>query len=236
MRTLVIATTLAACALALITGCTAPEESSCNIKTGGVYVEFAAIEEGDSALGRAEFWVGDSPGGTQMTLDCGDEVAVNGTVLQHKSGVPNDYYEAPISVAEDYEFVFTRPDEDPYSSIVGNMRPEVTVLGPSGDTIPRDEAFDITWEDNDGGSIHLLIDGDCIWDYPETLGDDITDNGSHTVNAGAIEAQDADENESCVAEIELTREVDGTLNSSLKGTIVGKSRGRSSFTTAPPAQ
>jgi len=236
MRTLVIATTLAACALSIITGCTNPEESSCNIKTGGVYVEFAAIEEGDSARGRAEFWVGDSPGGTQMILDCGDEVAVNGTVLQHNSGVPNDYYEAAISPAESYEFIFTRPDEPDYASLITNMRPEVTVLGPSGDTIPRDEEFDITWEDNDGGEIHLYVEGDCIHDYPEVLGDDVADNGSYTVAANGIEAWEGDENESCVAEIELTREVDGTLDPALKGTIVGKSQGRSSFTSAPAAQ
>jgi hypothetical protein len=235
MKTLVIATTLAAAALSIITGCH-PSEDSCNIKTAGIYVQLEAIEEGSNAVGKATFWVGDDPGGTYLVLgECGDEISVNGTVLQHKSGNP-EYYEAAIDPADEYDFVFSRPDEDPYSSVVGNMRPEVTVLGPSGDTIPRDEEFDITWEDNDGGEIHLLVDGDCIWDYPETLGDYIADNGSHTVPANGIEAQDEDENESCVAEIELTREVDGTLNSSLKGTIVGKSRGRSSFTTAPPAQ
>jgi len=232
MRTLVIATTLAACALALITGCH-PSEDSCNIKTAGIYVELEAIEEGANATGKATFWVGDDPGGTYLVLgECGDEIAVNGTVLQHKSGNP-EYYEASIDPAESYEFVFSRPDEDPYASLVANMRPEVTVLGPSGDTIPRDEEFDITWEDNDTGEIHLYVEGDCIHDYPDVLGDEVADNGSHTVASGGIEAWEGDENESCVAEIELSREVDGTLDSSLKGTIVGKSVGRSSFTSAP---
>lgn len=234
MRTTVIATTLAVCALFLAAGCH-PSEDSCNIKTAGIYLELEAIEEGANAVGKATFWVGDDPGGTYLVLgECGDQIAVNGTVLSHKSGNP-EWYEASIDPAESYEFVFTRPDEDPYASVVANMRPEVTILGPGNDTIPRDEEFDITWEDNDAGEIHLRIDGDCIWDYPDVLGDDVADNGSHTVPANGIEATDSSENESCVAEIELSREVNGSLDPTLKGTIVGKSQDRSSFTTAPAA-
>jgi hypothetical protein len=234
MRTIVIALTLALGAL-LLAGCSNPEESSCNIKTPGIYVEFEAIEEGNTALGKATFWVGDAPGGTFLTLECGDEIAVNGTVLSHKSGTPHDWYESSIAPAESYDFVFTRPDEEPYASLIASMPPEVSISEPDGETIPRDEPFDILWDENGSGQIHLLIDGDCILDYPETLGDDITDNGQHTVNAGDIEPWESDENESCTAEIEMTRETGGTLDQSLKGTIEGKALGRSSFTTAPPA-
>jgi hypothetical protein len=235
MRTTTIALMMGLGALFLAAGCN-PSEDSCNIKTPGIYVELEAIEEGATATGRATFWVGDAPGGTYLVLgDCGDQIAVNGTVLSHQSGNP-EYYEASVSPSESYEFVFTRPDEDPYTSLVANMRPEVDITAPGNDTIPRDEEFDVTWNDNDGGSIHLLIDGDCIWDYPSTLGEDIADNGSHAVPANGIDPTDDANTESCVAEIELTREVDGSLDTALKGTIVGKSVGRSSFTTAPPTQ
>ena len=143
MRTTVIATTLAVCAVFLAAGCH-PSEDSCNIKTAGIYLDLEAIEEGANAVGKATFWVGDDPGGTYLVLgECGDQISVNGTVLSHKSGNP-EWYEASIDPAESYEFVFTRPDEDPYASVVATMRPEVTILGPGNDTIPRDEEFDIT--------------------------------------------------------------------------------------------
>ncbi len=219
----------------LAAGCF-PQEDSCNIKTDGIYFEYAVEEEGSNAVGKATLWVGDSPGGTNLVLgECGDELDFNGQAMSEKGGNPV-YYEATVSASDTYDFVFTREDENPYSSTVSEMRPEVTVLGPSGDSFPRDQEFDVTWEDNDGGEILLLISGDCIWDYPSTLGDEVADNGAHTVPAGGIEPVDDSDNESCTAEIELSREVDGTLDSSLKGTIVGRSVGRSSFTTAPPTQ
>jgi len=237
MRTTTILTMVALSAAFLtLLGCF-PTEDSCNIKTDGVYVQFEAIEEGDSAIGKATFWVGDDPGGTNLELgdSCDDQIAVNGTTLSQKGSQPI-YYEAAIDVAETYEFVFTREGEDPYTSTVTEMRPEVTVLGPSGGDISRADEFEITWEDNDGGEITLLIDGDCIWDYPDTLGDEVADNGSHTVPADGIEATDSGENESCTAEITLTREVPSSatsLDPSLKGEIDGKSVGRASFTSTP---
>jgi hypothetical protein len=155
-------------------------------------------------------------------------------VLQHKSSTPADYYQASITLAESYEFVFTRPDEDPYASVITTMPPEVSISAPDGETIAQDQDFDILWDSDGSGEIHLLIDGDCIWDYPDVLGDDIPDNGSHTVSAGGIDPQDEDDPDTCVAEIELTRETTGTLDTSLKGTIEGKSRDRTSFTTTAP--
>lgn len=236
MRTTTILTMVALSAAFLsLLGCF-PTEDSCNIKTDGIYVQFEAIEEGDSAIGKATLWVGDDPGGTNLELgDCGDELEVNGTTLSQKGSNPI-YYEAAIDVADTYEFVFTREDEDPYTSTVTEMRPEVTVLGPSGEDISRADEFEITWEDNDGGEIVLLINGDCIWDYPDTLGDEVADNGSHTVPADGIEATDSGENETCTAEITLTRETASancTLDQSLKGTIEGKTVGRASFSTTP---
>jgi hypothetical protein len=223
---------LAATIAALTAGCF-PQEDSCNVKTDGIYFEYEAVVEGGEALGRATLWVGDDPGGTNLVMgECGDALAINGVTMQEKGSNPV-YYEAAVDVADAYEFVFTREDEDPYTSTVDGMRPAVLNVAPEGDTISRATEFDVTWDDNDGGEILLLITGDCIWDYPDVLGEEVADNGSHTVPANGIEATDSGENESCTAEIELSREVDGVLDAALKGTIVGQSVGRSSFTTAP---
>jgi len=223
---------LAALCVALVAGCH-PQEDSCNVKTAGIYFQYEAVEEGGGALGRATLWVGDKPGGTNLVLgDCGDEVAVNGVKLKEKGSNPK-YYEAAVPVADVYEFVFTREDEDPYVSVVDEMRPPVLDVAPSGGSISRLDPFDVTWENNDGGQIHLLISGSCIWDYPNTLGDKVADNGSHTVPAEGLDATSAGESESCTAEIELTRETTGSLDPALKGTIKGQSVGRSSFTTTP---
>ena len=96
---------------------------------------------------------------------------------------------------------------------------EITEISP--DEIARDEEFEILWTGNDSGEIELLISGDCIDDYPDLNGDNVADNGSHTVGAGAIEVQSSDIGESCAAEVELTRDVNRDLNSDLKGTIKG---------------
>ena len=216
-------------------GCTSPEEDSCNIKTAGIYVQYEVFEEGNSARTRATFWVGDSPGGTFLTLGaCGDTITVNGQSLgKNTSNIDHDYYETTMAAADSYEFVFSREDEDPYTSSVSPRAP-VVVTAPTGASISRTEAFDVTWDANDSGSINLLIDGDCIKDYPNVLGDSVSDNGTHTVNAGAIEPfVSSDATESCVASVELTRENGGTLSSSLKGTIKGSSMGRTSFTSTP---
>lgn len=232
MRSKVMFLILAATVAALAAGCF-PQEDSCNVKTDGIYFEYEVAEEGGEAVGKATLWVGDSPGGTNLVMgDCGDALAFNGTTMTEKGTNPV-YYEASIDAADAYDFVFTREDEDPYTSTVDGMRPEVVEVGPDGGDISRATEFDVVWLDNDGGEIKLLISGECIWDYPETLGEEVADNGSHTVPADGIEATDSGENESCTAEIELSREVDGTLDAALKGTIVGKSVGRASFTSTP---
>ncbi len=222
--------------VAMIThmGCTSPEEDSCNIRTAGIYVQYEVFEQGSSAEARATFWVGDSPGGTFLSLgSCGDTITINGQSLQKKNNVDHDYYETSLAAADSYDFVFSREGEDPYSSTV-SAPPDVTVTAPNGESISRTESFDVTWETNSSGSLELLIDGDCIKDYPDVLGDSVPDNGSHTVNAGAIEPfVSSDETESCTANVELTREAGGSLSPSLKGTIKASSFGLTSFTSTP---
>lgn len=211
-------------------GCTTPEEDSCNIKTPGIYVEYEVLESGTSAHVKATFWVGDAPGGTVLTLgSCGDSIAVNGQSLSEDG----NSYEATLNASDNYEFVFSRTDEEPYVSNVG-APPQVVVTAPTGEAISRTQGFDVTWEANATGSVNLLIDGDCIKDYPSVMGDSVPDNGLHTVNAGAIEPfVQSDATETCTATVELTRENGGSLSPSLKGTIKGESVGRTTFSSTP---
>ncbi len=232
-RKILILGTIAA-VMVLAMGCY-PEEDSCNILTDGIYVEYQVMEQNDAASARATFWVGDSPGGTYLTLgSCGDEISVNGVEL-NKTGSNPEYYEAGVEVADTYDFTFNRPEYGEFVSSITAMPAEVEITSISGDEIARDEEFQITWMDNSDGEIDLLISGDCIEDYPNLMGDDIADTGSHTVGAGAIEVNDNDVGESCAAEVRLTRESSGTLAAELKGTIKGFTRDVDSFTSTPAA-
>jgi len=214
-----------------------PQEDSCNIKTPGIYPQFEVVEEGDAATARAVFWTGDGPNGTSLVLgSCGDAIAVNGVTLQGNNSNPVEY-SATLDLATTYDFVFSRPDEGDYTSTVTDLRPEVIVLGPDGEEIPRDQEFDVTWEDNDGGDIDLLISGECFTDYPETLGDAVPDTGSYTVPANGIEAWSGDESESCTAEVTLSRTVTGDLDPVFEGQgeIYGRTMDRTTFTSTPAA-
>ena len=93
-------------------------------------------------------------------------------------------YQATVPEAETYEFVFTREGEDPHVSTVQGL-PVVTITNPEqGVEISRQSEFDITWEDNgDGDWIALGWSGACVSGFL----DEVADNGSYTVNAGALE-------------------------------------------------
>ncbi len=220
---------------AVMLGCQAPEEDSCNIKTPGVFVEYEVHEEGGSAATRATFWVGDKPGGTFLSFgSCGDSIAVNGKTLTKVSAGDHDAYETSMTAVDSYEFIFSRDGETPYSSAVAPRNP-VAITAPAGNaSVSRAAAFDITWDANDSGSLNLLVSGDCIKDFPSTLGESVTDNGTYAVNANGIEPfVSSDSGKSCTATLELNRQNTGTLSSSLKGTIEGNSLAHASFTSAP---
>ena len=213
-------------------GCIAQaEEDSCNIRTGGIYNDYVVRSTTNGAEVSAQFWVGDRTGGTVLNLGkCGDQVKVNDVVLTESSG---HWYRASVPSADVYTFTFTRENEQPYVSTVSAPAP-VVITAPNGESIPRDQAFDITWENGNGGNINLEAKGDCIWSYPSVNGDKVPDNGKHTVNANKIETLgSAGKDATCTVKIELLREVGGQLSNGLKGKIKGVSRGETSFTTIP---
>jgi len=217
------------------TGCIEPE-NSCDLKTQGIQAEFAAIEDGDSASGQAELFTNEH---VAIVLgDCGDAITVNGVTLNavDESASPV-VYSASVDQADEYVFVFSRPDEGDYTSTVSGLRPAVDVITPAeGEEVSRAADYEVTWGDNNGGAgngeIEAVISGDCItFDYEATW----TDDGSDTIAADSLDVDG--ETTSCAAEIALTRKVSGTLDSALasSGWIEGWSVGRATFTTAPPA-
>lgn len=225
---------LAMAGLVTTMGCVAnPEEDSCNIRTGGIYVEYEVEEIGATATARAAFWVGDAPGGTYLTLgNCGDTIEVNGSLLSLRGDLDNEVYEVELAATDSYDFVFTREDEDPYSTVITAPDPPLITAPTGGESISRAESFEITW-DAGAGDVELLIDGSCIWDYPDTLGDDVPDDGSHTVPADGIEATQSGQDESCSVDLTLTREEAAAVHPDLKGTAKGMGVGLVSFTSTP---
>ncbi|MBW2531710.1 MAG: hypothetical protein JRI55_09530 [Deltaproteobacteria bacterium] len=214
-------------------GCAKPEADSCDIKTGGIYVQYEVEERGATATAIAAFWVGDGPEGTYLTFgSCGDSIEVNGESMQLRSDVDNEVYETDLAAADSYDFVFTRQDEDPYSTVVYTPDPPVISYPAGGESISRADTFDITW-DTGAGNVELLIEGDCIDDYPNLLGDDVPDSGSHTVAANGIEPDLNDEETSCSVDLTLTREQSGDVNPELAGEATGLGVGFVSFTSTP---
>jgi hypothetical protein len=213
-----------------------PTEDSCDIETPDIEIELAAIEEGGAAVGEAIFRTGDV---SSIALgDCGDRITVNGERMRVLSGSAKPLvYAASIEAAEEYTFVFSRPDEEDYVSTVAGLRPEVTVTAPAaGSVITRDSGFDIAWDDNDDGEINLVIAGECIRTYPDADGELVADDGADAVPANGLAWSGMEGTEApttCDAEVVLTRSVDGTLDAALTGSIHGWTAGRTVFTSAP---
>jgi len=230
MHKYVFTTVALALSLPLTTGCF-PVEDSCNIKTDGLYLQLEAIEENGSVEAQAIFWVGANAGGTYLELgDCGDEIAVNGKVMTASPGYDNpEVYVASLEPSDSYDFVLSRPDEDPYTSSVSNAREAVTVTGPSDSTLSRTEAFNVAWNNNDSGEVQVSVSGSCIFSYSETVQDD----GSHTVASGNLDATDEDAGESCNAKVIVDRSTAGSMAPGVAGSIETISRGASNFVTAP---
>ena len=233
MRKTIIVGALLVLGAVAATGCLPPEDS-CDLKTQGIKVEFAAMEEAGAATGQAIFWTDE---GRAIVLgDCGDNITVNGTELQVVNATASPVvYSAATEATGEYSFVFSRPDEGDYTSTVSGLRPEVTVTAPvEGAETPRDADLIVEWNDNNDGAgsdeIELLVTGDCItFDYDATW----TDSGSGTIPANSLDV-DGDTT-TCEAALVLTRKVSGTLDSGLNqvGSIEGWSMGRTTFTTIP---
>jgi hypothetical protein len=228
MRQVIIIGTLLVLGAIAATGCMAPEDS-CDLKTQGIKVQLAAMEEGDGARGEAELYTDE---GLAIILgDCGDKITVNGAELQVVNATASPVvYAADIAQADVYTFVFTRPDEGDYTSTVTDLRDPVVVTAPAeGAEVPRDEDLTVEWENSDGGDIDLVVMGDCIsTKYDATW----TDNGSNVVPADSLNV--SGDTTTCTAELVMTRKVTGTLDPALDsqgGWIEGWSVGRTTFTT-----
>jgi len=213
-------------ALALV-GC--PREDSCFVRTGGIYFAFRVVEEDGQATVSAVFTVGGALG-TELALgDCGDDITVNGVPLQERVNL-FVYYETVMAAADSYEFVFTRDGEGPYTSTV-TPPPPVTVTAPvAGTSISRQDAFDITWEDNYPASpgIDLFLGGPCITEIWRNVGDN---GGPYVVNAD--ELQNVPPDDTCDVNIVMSRLVAGTLDPALQGFINAKTVDRTWIESTP---
>jgi len=206
-----------------------PRENSCNVLTPGLFCNFDVSEEDGIALAKAVFSIG-GPAGTELSLgaECGDEITVNGVPLMQTVGL-FVYYQAEIPLADTYEFVFTRGEDETYTCTV-SPPPEMTITAPAEATVlSRLQPFDIMWDANYQGSpgVNIAITLPCgAW-----FGTTAVDNGLYTVNAGTLQGQD--ETTTCDAQISLSRVVQGQMDAGLEGVITARTIDRTWFTSAP---
>ena len=128
--------------LLILSGC--PRTGSEFIATGGLYIEYTVVENGERADVRAEVVLG-GRFGAPVELSAGDEISVNGTILG-EGGFLDTGYNATVVAADEYVFRFTRPNESPYVSTVKPAVP-VTITSPTdGATVSRLAGFTVSWE------------------------------------------------------------------------------------------
>lgn len=181
---------------------------TCDIRTSGIRVDYEAIEEGGATKARAQFMYKQ----TSLELgNCGDTIEVNGVRL---NSVGSEYpitYEADVEPNADgeFEFVFEREDEGPFTSVTG-LPDSFELMSPaSGSTFSRQDPIDVTWSNSDWDFMTVAIEADELWSYEEN----VSDTGDHTIEAGDIEATSDYEDDDIEAELILTRTDEGTVDS-----------------------
>ncbi len=136
---------LTLCPLVLsLVGC--PPTGSDAIRTDALSIVYNVVQIGDRAELRADFHVG-SELGTPLQLSGGDEVSVNGTILNFTPNIFFPRYSGTVVAADEYRFELNRTGEEPYISTVRPTLP-VTITAPVPEAvISREAGFAVAWED-----------------------------------------------------------------------------------------
>lgn len=203
---------------------------TCDIRTNGIRVDYEAIEQDGETTARAQFMYKD----TSLELgNCGDTIEVNGVRL---NSVGSEYpitYEANVDPDADgqFEFVFSREDEGPYTSVTG-LPESFAITSPApGTELSRADAIDITWSNGDWDMMTVEVEADDLWSYEET----VSDTGDHTIDSGELETLDGHEDDDIEAELILTRTDDGSVDAIFDNgsSCVGKAIDQITFVSTP---
>jgi hypothetical protein len=203
---------------------------TCDIRTSGIRVDYEAIEQDGVTTARAQFMYKD----TSLELgNCGDTIEVNGVRL---NSVGSEYpitYEADVEPNDsgEFEFVFAREDEGPFTSTTGLPETFELTAPASGESFSRAEPINVTWSGEDWDLMTIAVEAEDLWEYEET----VSDVNAYSIAADELEAQSGAEDDDILAELILTRSDEGTVDAIFDSgsTCVGKVIDQVSFTSTP---
>jgi hypothetical protein len=224
-------------ALGALAGCTETTSSE-NIKTGGIaaLIEVTASNSTTSRI-HVDLKVGGDESNTYVILEGGDELVATADGSEKTlQAVDDGEYETTFdTVAGGTEFTVAleRTDDDSARNNRGTLPEPFSIDFPkSSDSVSRGEDLTVTWDAASGGTMHIEVDGGCI--FFETA-DAADSQGSYTFPAGTLSPTNDKENESCEVDVVLTRTVSGTTDTALDAESyfhLSQARG-TSFTSTP---
>jgi len=199
--------------------CTETVDST-DVRTGGVYADYAAVANGAGTHVTARLKVGGDESNTYMDLEGEDRLVatIGNDDVRMTDDNNNEMYEA--SFAEDsggtvVEIAFQRGPDDVDAPNSSATLPEGFTLSgvTENDTIQRTDDIVITWDPSGlGDAMAWDIDGDCV---SLDAGVDRTppDTGTLTIAAGQIEPKfESDAEETCDVTFTLDRSRAGSVD------------------------
>jgi hypothetical protein len=216
-------------------GCSESVEST-DVKTTGIYPVITVTADGSgSSRVEVRLKVGGSNSNTHLDLTGGDELTatVDGDtkVLDETS---DETYTASFRVDEEgteFTIAFLREDDDSApASTVTLPAPFTMSVSPTEASRATDDV-DVAWDPPAGGNIEFSLSGNCI----KSNGDDLPDDGSHTITADSIETFESDKEESCTVSVGLERTQRGNIDPAFTegGRIEALQVRSDSFTSTP---
>lgn len=220
----------------LLAGCDDEENiDSSDIKTHGIYADFAAASNGKTTTVDAVLLAGGDDSNVFVDLEAGDTLLAkidDGTSQTLRGDADGKHYKKTFDVGEGKVTIsFQREDdEDAPNSYV--TLPDPFAMSLDADELERGEDLVVTWEPaNDGGTMHWKVSGDCIWGEDGSTNDD----GKYTISSDDIEVHATDKGESCKVTVTLERRRNGQVDSAFGegGKFVGIQRRSKTFMSTP---
>ena len=200
-------------ALAALAGCTESTSSS-NNKTGGIaaLIEVTATSDSSSRV-KATLKVGGDESNTYVQLDNGDKLVAEANGDQKPmTAESTGVYEAEFADGKEgteFRVDLQRPNDTPAPNSRGVLPAPFTIGAIDSGLSRANDALTITWDPSGkDGSMHLEINGSCIFLYPK----DISDTGSYEIAAGELDSTGGDKPETCDLDVELSRTTKGSAD------------------------
>ena len=217
MRTATLITVFGIVSLAALSGCTETLDSDL-IKTKGIAATVEVSADSDvSSRVHVTLQAGGDESNTYIELQSGDALYASAdgdrTGMEH---VDEGEYDADFGTGlGGVEFVvdLQRADDTPAPNSRGILPEGFTLDAIEEDLSRATDDLVVTWDGGGGGEMNIAIEGSCIFSFDE----DVSDNGSYTIDAGELKAKDDDKPESCELKATLTRTAHGTPDPAFDG-------------------